>query len=170
MDHLGPIFYFVVAEVKDKLALLGNYLKEKPENYETIEKTVVYEKDNNLHVQIKLNASRTILRLHRALLFIYKFLERLVVCPDSQIKSSALCIEVYNATLAKVHIISSCDLEPFLIGKAFSSIIRGLRRKEPRSECTRCQDARCLLNTCVEHPTISNAFLNSYNTSTRFTI
>ena len=101
MDNLGAIFYFVVVDVKQKLVLLGEYLNEKPNHYQTVHKAVVYEKENDLHVKLKLNASRTLLRLHRALLFIYKFLERLV-CSDDQMKSSTLCIDVYNSTLAKV--------------------------------------------------------------------
>lgn len=92
----------MVADVKEKLATLHGYLKKNEECYKTIFKTVNYEKDNRIHKNKGNNASRHILRLHRALVFIYRFLDRLYKS-DQKHKSSAICSEVYEVTLAKHH-------------------------------------------------------------------
>ncbi len=102
MDYLGAIFYFVTVDVKDKLVLLDSYIKQNPNDYKTIATMVQYEKKNNLYETLKLNGSRTILRLHRALLFIYKFLD-LLVKSDNSIKSSTVCVDVYEKTLGIHH-------------------------------------------------------------------
>lgn len=101
----------MVSDVKEKLTILNGYVEKHPEEYRTIHKTLSYEKENKIHINNKSNASRHILRLHRALLFIYKFLEKLYHS-DHKTKSSTICWDVYDATLAKHH--------PWLIRKAAS--------------------------------------------------
>ena len=91
-----------MADVKDKLGLLEDYLTKNAENYKTIRKIVNYEKENKLFKNKGANASRHILRLHRALVFIYKFLDKLYNS-DHKNKSSTICSEVYEGTLAKHH-------------------------------------------------------------------
>ncbi len=90
-----------MVDVKEKLVLLDSYLLKNEENYKTILNIVNYEKENKIY-KIKGNASRHILRLHRALVFIYKFLDRLYTS-DHKNKSSTICSEVYEGTLAKHH-------------------------------------------------------------------
>ena len=101
-DYLGSVFYFVVADVKEKLVLLKDYMAKNEQNYKTILKIVNYEKENKIYKNKGNNASRHILRLHRALIFIYKFLDRLYQS-DHKNKSSTICSEVYEITLAKHH-------------------------------------------------------------------
>lgn len=101
LESLGSVFYFVVSDIKDKIGILNGYLTSNSNSYETILKTVDHEKTNNIYRQ-RINASRNILRLHRALLFIYKFLER-IFNSSNQDKPSYLCSEVYETTLGKHH-------------------------------------------------------------------
>ena len=88
-DYLGSVFYFVVADVKEKLVLLKDYMAKNEQNYKTILKIVNYEKENKIYKNKGNNASRHILRLHRALIFIYKFLDRLYQS-DHKNKSSKI--------------------------------------------------------------------------------
>ena len=97
LASLGKIFYFVISDVKEKIKLLENYLENDNENYKTILKMVKFEESKKMlsapeNAKQK-NASRNMLRLHRALLFIYKFLDGLITS-DSNCKLSQLCSDV----------------------------------------------------------------------------
>lgn len=107
LEYLGHVFYFVVVDVKDKIQIMHNYLEKNPDHYETIGKMVKYEQSQNMFVNNgtaykTTGGSRTILRLHRALIFIYKFLTGLYSA-DQKAKSSQLCWDAYDSTLAKHH-------------------------------------------------------------------
>ena len=97
LASLGTIFYFVISDVREKLKLLENYLDEDTLNYKTVKCMVEFEKSKKMlsapENATRLNATRNLLRLHRALLFIYKFLDGLT-SSDSKCKTSQLCSEV----------------------------------------------------------------------------
>ena len=97
LASLGTIFYFVISDVRDKIKLLENYLATDSNNYKTILCMIKYEKSQNMlsapEMATRNNATRNLLRLHRALLFIYKFLDGLVSA-DSKCKTSQLCSDV----------------------------------------------------------------------------
>jgi hypothetical protein len=97
LASLGTIFYFVISDVREKIKLLENYLHEDGVNYKTIQSMVEFEKGKKLlsspENATRQNATRNMLRLHRALLFIYKFLDGLV-SSDSKCKTSQLCSDV----------------------------------------------------------------------------
>jgi hypothetical protein len=101
LEYLGTIFYFVISDVKEKILILEGHIEKNTSHYKTIRHSVEYEKKNDL-LTVKSNASRTILRLHRALIFIYKFLDRLFSA-DHKCKTPQLCTETYEMTLAKYH-------------------------------------------------------------------
>lgn len=109
LECLGKIFYFVIVDVRDKTSILEKFMQnDQPENrhYVTIRKTVEYEKSiNAFHSNSPLwrtNASRTILRLHRALIFICKFIDRLFNA-DNKLKTPQIGLETYEQTLGKHH-------------------------------------------------------------------
>lgn len=124
---LGNIFYFVISDVNEKINIFKKYLEKEPENYATLNTFLTYEKDNKKFKQsshdLKHHPSgaRTLLRLHRALIFIYKFLERLSNADQKQ-KSAQICIETYEQTLAKYH--------PWLIRKAANIGMHGLPKRD----------------------------------------
>lgn len=97
LASLGTIFYFVISDVREKLKLLENYLDQDTLNYKTVKCMVEFEKSKKMlsapENATRLNATRNLLRLHRALLFIYKFLDGLT-SSDSKCKTSQLCSEV----------------------------------------------------------------------------
>jgi hypothetical protein len=106
LECLGKIFYFVIVDVRDKIGILEKFMQNDPDNYVTILKTVEYEKSINafsshspLH---RSSATRTILRLHRALIFICKFIERLFNA-DNKLKTPQIGLETYEQTLGKHH-------------------------------------------------------------------
>jgi hypothetical protein len=103
---LGTVFMFVTSDINDKIHILEGYLRDSPDHYRTVQSLVEHEHANQMlqkpQSSTRKNASRHFLRLHRALLFIYKFLNRLYTA-EANAKSPAICIEVYDATLSKHH-------------------------------------------------------------------
>lgn len=104
--NLGNIFYFVIADLRKKINALETYLQSKPSEYETFQSMVKYEWTNGKLKQPiaynKQNATRVVLRLHRALIFIIRLLERIFYA-ESHLRTPQLCTEAYESTLAKYH-------------------------------------------------------------------
>lgn len=104
--NLGNIFYFVIADLRKKIGQLECYLMQQPDEYETFQRMVKYEwASGKLHKPVSLNkqnATRIVLRLHRALIFIIRLLER-VFYAESHLRVHQLCCEAYESTLAKYH-------------------------------------------------------------------
>ena len=108
---LGSIFYFVITDVRDKVATLHSMRQRMPDEYASLVRIVDYEKSAGLFDApaslARRSAARTILRLHRALLFIYTFLDRVYnvdnTSSSASSKSSHIGTETYEATLGKHH-------------------------------------------------------------------
>ena len=104
--NLGNIFYFVIADLRKKIGQLEAYLERQPEEYETFQRMVKYEwtagKLSKPTACNKQNATRVVLRLHRALIFIIRLLER-VFYAENHLRTPQLCTEAYESTLAKYH-------------------------------------------------------------------
>jgi len=120
---LGTVFGFVASDVTSKLEILQNFRDgNNGQKFETIESMILFEKNENLLENPKyVSASRTLLRLHRAMKFIFLFLEE--VCrfkmDDGLTKA---CQNAYNATLAEHH--------PWIIQKAAIMAMYALPNKE----------------------------------------
>ncbi|XP_023306744.2 ceramide-1-phosphate transfer protein [Lucilia cuprina] len=104
---LGSVFGFVSSDVRSKIDILLTFRKEtdaeKAEKFVTIKSMMSYEKDANLFKDTKyVSGSRTLLRLHRGLEFVYEFLNRLTELSESD-KVHNCCKTSYEATLAKYH-------------------------------------------------------------------
>lgn len=117
-SKLGGLFTFVVHDVNEKTQILSQHLKSSPtnENYVKIEKMLDYETDNGLLLDPNkqnsnnlANGSRTLLRLHRALLFVTKFTEN-IIKSEENIQMAPLARNAYDETIARFH--------PWLIKKA----------------------------------------------------
>lgn len=104
--NLGNIFYFVIADLRKKIGQLDAYLQRQPDEYETFQRMVKYEwtagKLSKPTACNKQNATRIVLRLHRALIFIIRLLEK-VFYAESHFRTPQLCTEAYESTLAKYH-------------------------------------------------------------------
>lgn len=114
LSCLGTIFYFVISDVKEKIKIVGDYIASDPVNYRSILSMVEYEKSKRLlsspEASSAKNATRNILRLHRALLFIYKFLDGLIIA-DPKCKTPQLCTEVrLNDHFLAINLIFKVDL------------------------------------------------------------
>ena len=70
--------------------------------YESVEKMMLHEIEVNKQTKAELLGSRTLLRLHRALLFTKLFLERLGTM-DNNDRVSNMATEVYGKSLANHH-------------------------------------------------------------------
>jgi len=101
---LGTVFGFVGSDVKAKLEILEAFRKgEGKASYETVEKMLEFEKRTDLiHTNKEASGSRTLLRLHRALNFVSKFLDKIDGLKDSE-GTSHVAKEAYTDTLAKYH-------------------------------------------------------------------
>ena len=123
---MGAIFYFVIVDIREKVVILDGYLKKNPANYATVLKLVEYEKKENLLTPAMAakqpnSGARHILRLHRALIFVYKFLESLHSA-DQKCRTPELCTAAYEATLAKYH--------PWVVRKTVKFGMMALPRRE----------------------------------------
>ncbi len=101
-DQLGYVFKFVKDDVVDKLGILQSFIdkdKKGERNFDTIQKGIDYETEHNLIKSNPANFTRTLLRLHRALLFIVQFLDDLSNRPPSESTSTIASIS-YDATLS----------------------------------------------------------------------
>ena len=100
-------------------------MEEHPDNFKTVQTTVDYEIQNGLLKQNTPSglpaATRTLLRLHRALEFFVKFISRLNDEPSMDGKTSVIASEVYGETLANYH--------PWLVRQAAYLVLRTLPNK-----------------------------------------
>lgn len=96
---------FVQSDVKDKLSILTRYSQGTAhEHYQTVQGMVQYEVTNGI-TTVKgkpPSGCRTLLRLHRALAFIVRFLED-VHDADQRQTLGSIASKAYHGTLAKHH-------------------------------------------------------------------
>ena len=100
-DQLGYVFKFVKDDVVEKLGILQGFLDQdesKAKHFETIQQAIDYETENDLIKKNSHNFARTLLRLHRALLFIEEFLCGLSEKPASD-TSVSIASHAYDSTL-----------------------------------------------------------------------
>lgn len=120
---MGTVFGFVASDVTSKIEILQDFRQgANGEQFETIEQMILYEEKQKLFDDPKyISASRTLLRLHRALLFIALFLEELSnIRADDKLAGS--CQKTYSATLGKFH--------PWIIQKAALMAMYALPTKQ----------------------------------------
>lgn len=92
-------------ELEEKIKILQNYRKSESGNaYETIQSMIDFEIKNGTTkvTGYPPSGARTLLRLHRSLIFILTFMDRLSKSKDED-KASTIASEVYNTTLALYH-------------------------------------------------------------------
>ncbi|CAF3109295.1 unnamed protein product [Rotaria socialis] len=105
LDQLGYIFKFVKDDVIDKLKVLQSFIdkdKKSESHFDTIEKAIDYETEHNFIKTNPDNFTRTLLRLHRALIFIVEFLRSLIDRPLSE-STTTIAIHCYETTLYHHH-------------------------------------------------------------------
>jgi len=120
---LGTVFGFVASDVSSKLDILQNFRNgNNSHQFESIEQMILYEKNEKLLKSSKyVSASRTLLRLHRAMEFIFLFLEEVIQFKMNDNLTKA-CQNAYNATLAQHH--------PWIIQKAAIMAMYALPNKD----------------------------------------
>ena len=113
---LGTIFSFVAGDVAEKVKILdGHCTGPNSEKYQVISEAMAYEKElkiDKMNTAAFASASRTVLRLHRAMEFIAKLFEALAATSDNHIGGLTkvseriyLFITVQNGTLANMQMI-----------------------------------------------------------------
>lgn len=110
LNSLGAVFSFISKDVVAKLQIMER-LRSIPqsEHYASLQSMVAYEVSNKLvdmdhrsHPRHPHSGCRTVLRLHRALHWLQLFLDGLRTSSEDA-RTSTLCSEAYNATLANYH-------------------------------------------------------------------
>lgn len=100
-DQLGYVFKFVKDDVVQKLAILQKFVDnddiEQP-HFDTVQNAIDYETEKNLIKTNPENFTRTLLRLHRALIFIEEFLRGLSDRPSSD-STVSIATSAYDSTL-----------------------------------------------------------------------
>uniref|UniRef100_A0A915KEV8 Glycolipid transfer protein domain-containing protein n=1 Tax=Romanomermis culicivorax TaxID=13658 RepID=A0A915KEV8_ROMCU len=103
---LGGLFKFIVHDISDKTEILRTHLNsENGHNYKTLQKMISYEKENKVLENTDLiytNGSRTLLRLHRSLMFVVKLIDGVRLSSDDD-KIAPLAKTAYDTTLAHYH-------------------------------------------------------------------
>ncbi|XP_072552741.1 ceramide-1-phosphate transfer protein [Salminus brasiliensis] len=108
MNSLGTVFSFISKDAVNKIQILESLLaSENGSHYLSVQSMVKFELDNELVDLTKRGSHpesgcRTLLRLHRALLWLELFLERLRTSTEES-KTSVMCSEAYNESLAQHH-------------------------------------------------------------------
>ncbi|XP_049342342.1 ceramide-1-phosphate transfer protein [Astyanax mexicanus] len=108
MNSLGTVFSFISKDAVNKIQILENLQAgESGSHYLTVQSMVKYELENELVDLTKRSSHpesgcRTLLRLHRALLWLELFLERLRTSTEES-KTSVMCSDAYNESLAQHH-------------------------------------------------------------------
>uniref|UniRef100_A0A8D0DKW2 Ceramide-1-phosphate transfer protein n=1 Tax=Salvator merianae TaxID=96440 RepID=A0A8D0DKW2_SALMN len=127
LNTMGAIFSFVSKDAVSKIQIMEDFRSsDQKDHYETLQSMVSYELKNGL-VDLKktgvypTSGCRTILRLHRALHWLQLFLESLRTS-NSESRTSLLCIDSYNASLANYH--------PWIIRKAATMAFYALPARE----------------------------------------
>lgn len=101
-DQLGYVFKFVKDDVVDKLNILQTFVdkdRKETSHFDTIQTAINYETEHNLIKTNPENFTRTLLRLHRALLFIMELLQGLSDRPPSE-STATIASTCYDATLS----------------------------------------------------------------------
>jgi hypothetical protein len=104
-DQLGSVFKFVKDDVVQKLIILQEFVDSDDNDtphFDTIQKAIDYETENNLIATNSENFTRTLLRLHRALIFIEEFLRGLTERPSSD-STVTIATTAYDSTLYYHH-------------------------------------------------------------------
>ncbi|XP_021017282.1 ceramide-1-phosphate transfer protein-like [Mus caroli] len=110
LNSPGAVFSFISKDVVSKLQIMER-LRSSPqsEHYTSLQSMVAYEVSNKLvdmdhrsHPRHPHSGCRTVLRLHLALHWLQLFLGGLRTSSEDS-RTSALCSEAYNATLASYH-------------------------------------------------------------------
>ncbi|EEB16424.1 glycolipid transfer protein, putative [Pediculus humanus corporis] len=106
---LGGAFQFVASDVKNKIEILNKFQNEELTKNEkliyfsTVKSMVNHEIESNLLKDSKyVSGSRTLLRLHRGLDFIRKFLKAIYDAENNE-KLGVIARETYDKTLAEYH-------------------------------------------------------------------
>ncbi|KAH8401818.1 hypothetical protein KR009_008078 [Drosophila setifemur] len=103
---MGSVFSFVSSDVRTKIDILYGLRASDTEeqgHFETFKTMLEYEKEEQLLKQKGyVSGSRTLLRLHRGLDFVYEFLNRVQALADNQ-KTVDVCKAAYDETLGKHH-------------------------------------------------------------------
>ncbi|CAF4503410.1 unnamed protein product [Rotaria socialis] len=98
IGHIFLVFSFVAHDLVDKFNIIENLCKNNPKDYQTLQTMIEYEtsKDDKI-------GCVTLLRLLRALQFIYFFLKRAIVTPTGSSSTKQVAWDVYKETLHKRH-------------------------------------------------------------------
>ncbi|CAG7838302.1 unnamed protein product [Allacma fusca] len=101
---LGTVFGFVGSDVKSKVQILQQHRSsESKDKYETVETMLEYEVSSGLTKSNKeTNGARTLLRLHRSLIFVSQFLDKSLEINDVD-GTTHICKAAYDNTLARYH-------------------------------------------------------------------
>eukprot|EP00045_Choanoeca_perplexa_P008407 m.77694 g.77694 ORF g.77694 m.77694 type:complete len:208 (-) comp14482_c0_seq5:1050-1673(-) len=104
LGQFGMVFSIVTKDVDSKLAILRELRASNDNTHKYLERMMQHEVDNNITI-LKgggKSGSRTLLRLHRALEFFIRFLEKLLLLQDAD-SAAAAAVEAYSETLQQHH-------------------------------------------------------------------
>lgn len=105
LRELGKVMGFVVSEIEGKLKILEGHIAQNEESHKFVNGIVKFEVDNNITITKggkNSSASRTLLRLHRALHYIATLIKGMYHAPEKD-SSTTIASSAYADTLAHHH-------------------------------------------------------------------
>ncbi|KER28620.1 glycolipid transfer protein [Opisthorchis viverrini] len=124
LAYFGKLFYFVTRDVEHKLGILYEHHNREPQKYRSIRNMTAYEASRGITGDAhsgKLNGSRTLLRLNRALIFVIELMEALCTATEDESLRS-MTKAIYDTRLAPFH--------PWPVRKAVSVAVYALPTRE----------------------------------------
>ncbi|CAF1086946.1 unnamed protein product [Rotaria sordida] len=97
-NHLNRVFSFIAYDLADKYDIIENLCQTNPIDYCTIQTMIEYEKFRD-----DKTGTIALLRLLRALEFIYLFLKQAIISPMNSSTTKHIAWDVYKQTLHKRH-------------------------------------------------------------------
>ncbi|KAF7234810.1 hypothetical protein EG68_11256 [Paragonimus skrjabini miyazakii] len=124
LSFFGKIFYFVTRDVDHKLNILYEHCNQDPVHYRSVKNMTEYEATvdaNQVSCKGKANGCRTILRLHRALVFVIELVAGICTAPED-VTLCRLVKEGYDIHLSPFH--------PWVVRKAVGLGLHALPTRE----------------------------------------
>lgn len=120
LSYFGKLLYFVVRDVESKIQILNGLHNSAKVHYHTVITMANYEEESGIATETKRRTEdgcRTLLRLHRALLFIIELISAIFTYPETATLRD-ITKEAYENNLARFH--------PWAVRKVVNVAVYGL--------------------------------------------
>ncbi|CAL8089649.1 unnamed protein product [Calicophoron daubneyi] len=140
LTFFGKAFYFVNRDVEEKITILREHTKSDPNSYKSVKSMIKYESSvQGTAASARADGCRTLLRLHRALLFVIDLMYSVCAAPI-ETTMQTIVKQTYKNDLSEYH--------PWVIRQAVKAAVYALPKREQMVDhIVSCQPASSCLKT-----------------------